>query len=228
MEKVPGTASKKRANDEMADKLLKSLLENDKQKTLSQIADLIKKEGIGEIILHAQEAKEPAPGKSLTLKPDLDARGALLFFELINEKIGGIYKNGSATSFIPKSGNNESLKTEKDSPYKIGKIPNSKKEGLKIFIDTGGEWLKIVKNGETIVYLDHHGSGKKDDTSATKMAMELYSKIEEDKKIPEWLENFEKAITSVDNLSYINEINKTEKNNGGFDKKYFTEKWPYS
>lgn len=187
------------------------------EETINEIVTLLKNNKIDQVVVHGNSKITNEKGErkeALTLDPDLDARTALYLLNDCNKKNKpeDTYKEGAMTSFIPKTGSTENL-TEKD--------------GLRVFIDTGGNWLKIEKNEETItINIDHHGSGKKEPTSATKMMYEIMEKADLLKEKPEWLKKFVNLVNEIDNLTYLNKKDKWGKKT--FDAKFFQNEWPYT
>ena len=181
---------------------------------------LIKIYGISQVVIHSQdnidtqEITNSGEIKGLHFKPDLDIRGALFILNEYNKKeLEEIYEEGAMTSLIRKGGSTSDL----TGPAKI-------ESGLRIVIDAGGTWLKIEKEGKelTTARIDHHGEGRKDPTSATKMVYEIMEKAELLKENPEWLKKFVELVNRTDNLTYL------EKKEKIFNEKYFKEKWPRS
>jgi len=185
-------------------------IENNK---IAEVAELLKNEKISQVVFHSQESEDPGEDMGLTIKPDQDARLANYIFNNLNKKSPEeIYGEGATSSFIAKSGTEKNL--------------SIKEKGIRLFIDAGGKWLGIEKGGKLItnIYIDHHGSGRRPPTSSAEMMLKIMEKADILKEKPAWIEKFIKTVTEMDNLSYIEEVEKKEKK--GFDKKYFLEKWP--
>lgn len=194
---------------------------------LNEIAELIKKEGVGEVIIHGKDIyRDGKKTGDLAFHSDLDARMALTLLNDFNtlppEKL---YTEGSVTSIVSMGGSKKDLEKKIILPYGIKPIEKEKK-GVRIFLDVGGEWIKIEKkDGEmATVYLDHHGAGKKDPTSATKMVYDMLDKSGLLKEKPEWLTKFVEFVNDFDNLSYRD--NKNEKGEKILTEKYFRYVWP--
>ena len=192
-----------------------SLEKNDNTKEIEEIAELIKSEGIGQVIIHGRETYDDKGKKTddLLFDSDLDAKMALALLNDYNTLSSNkLYTEGATSSIVPMGGSKKNL------DYKN---PN----GVRVFLDVGGEWLKIEKDGETkTIYIDHHGQGKRNPTSATKMVYEILEKANLLKEKPEWLKNCVNFVNDIDNLSYLE--NKNEKGEKIFNENYFKYKWP--
>lgn len=192
-----------------------SLEKNDNTKEIEEIAELIKSEGIGQVIIHGRETYDNKGDKTgdMVFDSDLDAKMALALLNDYNTLSSNkLYTEGATSSIVPMGGSKKNL------DYKN---PN----GVQVFLDVGGEWLKIEKDGETkTIYIDHHGQGKRNPTSATKMVYEILEKANLLKEKPEWLKNCVNFVNDIDNLSYLE--NKNEKGEKIFNENYFKYKWP--
>ena len=130
---------------------------------IAEIAELLKNNRIDQVVTHGKDKKiDGEDGKkkeALALLPDLDARTALYLLEECNKKpLGEIYNEGAMTSLI------SSNSFKKEQP--------EKKEGLRVFLDVGGEWLKVEKNNETTtIHIDHHGVGRRESYHSDKDAL---------------------------------------------------------
>ncbi|MFA7285945.1 MAG: hypothetical protein WC011_03835 [Candidatus Paceibacterota bacterium] len=194
---------------------------HEKQETyedkISRIAELFKNERIAQVVIHAKENNEPRnENQGLTSAPDLDTQVALYLLNNLNKKPNDeIYTEDAQSSLIIKGGNEKNLKNKQ------------KKEGLNIFVDVGGSFLRIQKQGkETIVKLDHHGAGQRRPTSATQMMYDILQKADLLNTEDKWVKNLVKTVNSIDNLSYVNR--KNEKGEKIWDEEYFKNEWPYS
>lgn len=173
--------------------------------TIDQAIELLKNNKINQIIIAGDYNKKTEEMREL--KPDLDTLGALYLLNNLNKKpIGEVYADGAVTSVVGKGGEGKELIEDK--------------EGLIVSLDTGGEWLSIEKDGEKkTLYIDHHGSGKRESTSGTKMIYEIMKNSETLDEKP-WISNFVKFVNDVDNLEYIRSKNFTEN--------YLINSWPQS
>ncbi len=188
------------------------------QEDLLEVVNLIKKEGIGQVIIHGKELyKEGKKTGDMAFDSDLDAQMALtLLNDYNNLSTEKLYTKGATSSIIPMGG------SQKDLTYKN---PN----GVRIFLDVGGEWLKIKeKDGKTTtVHIDHHGEGKGEATSATKMVYEILKEgdlLSEEGKKDKKLKDFVNFVNDFDNLSYRD--NKDKEGNKVLTKKWFKYTWP--
>lgn len=173
--------------------------------TLDQIAEILKNKKIDEIIV--SQGKE---GKS-SFKQDLDSRMALyLLHNLNNKELNEIYSENAKSTIIDIR--NKQME------------PKEKTKGVRVFIDAGGEWVKIEENGETTtLWIDHHGEGKRKETSGTKMMYEIMQKNKTLKENPEWLKKFVNFVNEYDNLSYLK--NEKGERNEAFTENYFKNNW---
>ena len=183
---------------------------------IEEIAELIKKEGIGQVVIHGKDIyRDGKKTGNLSFSPDLDTRMALtLLNEYNNLPADKLYTENAFSSVIPMGSGQKNLDSKNE-------------KGLRIFLDVGGEWIKIEsEEGKTkTIYIDHHGEGKREPTSATKMVYEILKKGDllkdkSDKK----LEDFVKFVNDFDNLSYRNK--KTEDGSNMLTEKYFKYTWP--
>ena len=184
---------------------------------VAEIAELFKNEKIAQVVIHAKENTEPTQeGKGLTSEPDFDTRMALYLLNDLNKKsIEETYTDEARTSFIIKGGNETNLQKEQH------------KEGLNVFVDVGGSFIRIQKNGkETLVKLDHHGTGQRGPTSATQMMYDILQKADLLNTEDKWVKNLVNTVNSIDNLNYVNR--KDEKGEKIWNEEYFKNEWPYS
>ncbi|MFA6514704.1 MAG: hypothetical protein WCT42_00360 [Candidatus Paceibacterota bacterium] len=224
---------------ELREKLLKESESSkiEREITIEELAEILKNNKIDQIIVASSYNKNKELAR---LNPDLDSRGALYLLNSLNKKpINNTYADGSMSSVVGKRGEGKEsvLKnTNEFSPLSInengikkdneGEKTIENKPGLKIFIDTGGEWLKIEENGEEkVLYIDHHGSGKREPTSGTKM---IYRAMEEAVILENkpWVKKLVRFINDTDNLSYVDEKDKFGKRI--FTETNFKENWPRS
>ncbi|MBU0611998.1 hypothetical protein KKB58_01030 [Patescibacteria group bacterium] len=226
--------STERASEKLVKGIFSSKLKNKKEekseispenktiyeKKIEEVAQILKNNKIDQVIVAGEEFTDPeakkldpnTEEKTFLPRPDLDAYTALILLNDFNKKPPEkIYNKGAMTSLVPKSFS--------------GKNKIEGKKGLRIFIDVGGEWIKIQKGKEiTTIYVDHHGAGQKKATSGTKMMYEIMEKAGLLKEKPEWLDKFVNFVDEADNLTYLKKRNETGKKI--FDKKYFKETWP--
>ncbi|MEI8270405.1 MAG: hypothetical protein WCG45_03465 [bacterium] len=81
------------------------------------------------------------------------------------------------------------------------------------------------KSGKTTtVFIDHHGSGRREPTSATKMVYDILEKGDLLKEKQPWLKDCVNFVNEIDNLSYVDR--KNDKGEKIFDNKFFMYKWP--
>ncbi|MEI6580753.1 MAG: hypothetical protein WCO07_01110 [bacterium] len=217
---------KDKKSEELAyDKLISGIFDEnltkeklEKEATEEEIIDLLKNKKIDQTIIGGEKIPDPENPKSkekiFALTPDLDALTAQFILNNYNKKtLGETYNEGAVTSLIGKDGSGQDL------------IEN--KNGLKIFLDVGGSWMRVETEGETkTIYLDHHGEGKREPTSGTKMLYEMMKKAEILKEIPTWLKRFINFVNEVDNLTYLQNKDRNGKNT--FDENYFKKVWPNS
>jgi len=180
--------------------------------SIEEIADLFKKYKIDQIILAGENSKE-----EVLLTPDFDTQFALYLLHNLNKnKLTQTYSYGAISTIVDKKEDLGHQLTEEENQLN--------NDGLKIILDTGGEWLKIkYKDGEKIIYIDHHGKGKREATSGTKMVYEIMKKAGILKE-EAWLENFVKMTNNLDNLSYVDKKNK--EGDKLFNENYFRSTWP--
>ncbi len=204
--------------------------------TVDEIAEILKNNTIDQIVIAGEKINLPESKEKLQgLKPDLDAYTALYLLNNYNKKsLEDTYGKYSKTSIVKKDGTSEDFHGDKNISEKlierdesfINKYKNDDKESIRVFVDTGGEWLKVEKEGETTtIYIDHHGEGKRLPTSGTKMMMEIMEKAGILKEVPLWLHKFTEFVNDIDNLSYL------EKEKNGkkiFNESYFRNEWPNS
>lgn len=187
------------------------------EEKIAKIAELFKNEKIAQVVIHARENNEPDnKERGLTSDPDFDTKVALYLLNDLNKKQSEeLYTEDAQSSLLIKGGNEYNLKEDQ------------KKEGLNVFIDVGGGFLRIQENKkETIVKLDHHGKGKHGTTSASQMMYEVLRKADLLKSDARWVKNLVNTVNSVDNLSYVNR--KDENGEKIWNEEYFTKDWPYS
>lgn len=195
--------------DNMTPELAKQALEDEKQ-----IVEWLKNEKIAQVVIHGGnrlEGKGPDGKDTWNLSPDLDAQSAAIFLNKYHKKATkNVYAENALSSIVPKGGTEEDLEVDKSS------------EGLVVWIDTGGRWMEIDnKENKKVIYLDHHGEGRRKWTSATEM---MYNMMREADILKEekWMKNYVHNITSFDNLSYV--FAKKHK----FDADTFQHAWPYT
>ena len=178
---------------------------------IDDIVEILKNNKIDQIIVSGGNYNEEKD--TPRFNPDLDTRASLYLLNYLNKKpLEETYNEGAISSPIGKKGEG------------IDKIEN--KNGVRIFLDTGGEWIKVIKNGEEkTIYIDHHGSGKREPTSGTKMMYEIMKKAEILEEKP-WVKDFVELVNDIDNLSYVDEKDK----NGHrlFTENYLKNYWPQS
>jgi hypothetical protein len=195
------------------------LNKTEKEGSIEEFAELLKNNKIDQIIIAGEDIKElknktngneteNKKEKDIKPYPDLDSHLALYLLNNYNKKTPEeTFNDGAVISVIGKDGR--------------GKDLIEKKEGLIVYIDTGGNWLKIEKEGETTtIYIDHHGVGKREPTSGTKMISEIMEKAGISKEKPEWLNKLITFVNDVDNLNYVDAKFFTEN--------YFRNEWPNS
>jgi hypothetical protein len=208
--------NEKKIIDKMMNAMFKKTIEKnklEKEATEQEIIEVLKNNRIDQIIIGGEKVKNKE-GKNVTgYSPDLDARTALYILDNYNIKGDKAYNEKALVSIINKDNSGQDL------------IPN--KKGLKIFLDVGGTWMKVEKNGEaTTLRLDHHGSGKGEKTSSAKMLFDLMRKGKLVKEIPGWLSKFINSVNEIDNLSYLDK--KDDKKRKTFTESYFRNEWPNS
>lgn len=200
------------------------------------IVEILKNNKISQIVVAGKYDKEKEIVKPLA---DLDTKIASYLLGYLNKKpVKDMFEEGAVTSFIGKGGEKKyeinNIKGGVLYPlnFKDGEFTMSNqgtnlienKNDVKIILDTGGEWMKVIQNGnEKIVYIDHHGSGRREATSGTKMVYDIMKKAEilEDKP---WVKNLVDFVNDVDNLLYVDK----EDHNGHrlFTENYFRNEWP--
>lgn len=203
--------------DKIKTKNLEGISYETYEEKISEIAEIFKKEKIANVVIHSKENFEPKDAeKGLTFQNDLDTEVALFLLNDLNKKKPEeAYTDNAQTSLIIKGGNEKNLNEEQQ------------KEGLNVFVDVGGSFLKIQKKQkETLVKLDHHGSGQSKNTSATQMMYDVLEKADLLKTKARWIKNIVNIVNSIDNLSYVNRKDREGKKIWNED--YFTNKWPYS
>lgn len=209
-----------------------SKIQKEKITTMSQIVELFKNNKIDEIVIASEKTKIPGTKETVQgLRPDLDAYMALYLLNNYNNKpLEEIYSETARTTVTKKNGeeiNNgdkELLDQIKTSGEAEKEEPSSK---LIVYVDTGGEWLKIKKDGVvSTVYIDHHGHGTKQATSGTKMMLEIMRKAGMLKELPPWMSKLINFTNDIDNLSYINKKDRNRKRT--FNESYFRNEWPNS
>lgn len=192
--------------------------------------ELLKNNKITQIVMHGGAKKEikinGEKKETWKLNPDLDGESAILLFNFFRDeqpkgtkeekdkemqkRMEKIYEEGAFSSIVPKGGTDKDLEIKKD--------------GLIVYIDTGGKWFEIEKEGKkTKIYFDHHGEGKRKDTCATEMVYKFLK--ENNPKIDEiypWLKNYVDSVNSFDNLTYL------KKNKETFTKEYFEKRYPWT
>jgi hypothetical protein len=182
-------------------------LEKEDDKKLEEIAELFKKEKIGQIVIHSREQKNK--GDDLTFMQDPDTQLAIWILQNLSKK--NFYAEGAKTTIIPKGGSEKDL-TEKN----LG--------GLRVFLDVSGNWPSISADGKEI-YIDHHGEGQRKPTSTAEMVYKILKKADLLKEEPAWLPKYLEFVNSVDNLGYLN---KRENGRKIFNAEYFRNQWPNS
>lgn len=179
-----------------------------------KIADALRDNKISQIVIHAKENYEPGLEKGLTFQEDIDTRTALFLLNDFNKKpFEEIYEEGAITSLIPKGGSEKNLTEERG--------------GLRIFFDVGGSWMELKEDGKTTtIRFDHHGPGKRDPTSATKMIYEMMKKADILKETPEWLDKFVNFVNEMENLTYMED--RDGRGRKIFNENYFRNQWSSS
>ena len=185
----------------------------EKEASVEDIAEILKNNKIDQIIIAGEKQKNKEE-QTLRLHPDLDSELALYLLNNFNKrKPEEMYNDGAVVSVINKDGTGKELIEDK--------------KGVKIYIDTGGNWLKIEKEGETTtLHIDHHGIGQRAPTSGVKMIAEIMDKAGILKEKPEWLNKLIDFVNDVDNLTYLDK--KDKKGNKVFTESYFRNEWPGS
>lgn len=176
--------------DKMTPELAKKAIEDEKQ-----IIKWFKTEKIAQVVTHGGNRLE-GRGKDgqdvWNPTPDLDAQSAVILLNEYNKKkLKDIYTKNAVSSIVPKGGDQGDLEVDKSS------------EGLVIWVDAGGRWMEVDNKGEKkVIYLDHHGEGRRSWTSATEMMYEMMREADILKE-EKWMKNYVYNITSFDNLSYV-------------------------
>ena len=185
----------------------------DRESTVEEIAEILKNNKIDQIIIAGEKQKNKEE-QTLRLHPDLDSELALYLLNNFNKrKPEEMYNDGAIVSVINKNGTGKELIEDK--------------KGVKIYLDTGGNWLKIEKDGETTtLYIDHHGTGQREPTSGVKMTAEIMEKAGILKEKPEWLNKLIDFVNDVDNLTYLDK--KEKEDDKIFTESYFRNEWPAS
>jgi len=204
----------------------------EKVTTMSQIVELFKNNKIDEVIVASE--KTNIPGKKETvqgLKPDLDAYMALYLLNEYNKKpLNEVYNENSKTTVKKKNGEeiNGGKKELLDQIKTYGEEEKDETSSkLIVYVDTGGEWLKIKKDGVvSTVYIDHHGHGTKQATSGTKMMLEIMRKADMLKELPPWMTKLINFTNDIDNLSYIGKKDRNKQRT--FNESYLRNEWPNS
>ena len=199
------------------------------EKKILKIAELIKKEGISEIVTHGGKKEILIEGKKkevITFNTDFDAKSASVLLGYFANK--EIFNDFSKTSIVSMGDKGE---TPTNGVSRVGenikKMEIGENKGVKIILDVGGTWLEVVENGNsTIVHIDHHGTGRGEPTSATKMVYEILDKAGLLKEKSEWLEKYVNFVNEVDNVTYLEKKEKNGENS--FTENYFRNEWPRS
>jgi len=224
-------------NEPKEDKAVSPAIEEKEttEKMIERIAEILKNNKIDEVIMSGRERdfvnkKEKefltstADGKERieewgnkipTWGQDLDSKLALYLLNYFNKKgaLGNIYNEGAKSTIL--------------NTHQGQKEPLEKIKGVRVFIDAGGEWIKFEINGEmTTLWIDHHGEGKHEPTSGTKLMYEIMQKADILKEKPEWLDKFVNLVDDIDNLKYVERTD--EKGKKTFNQDYFKNKWPNS
>jgi|GEM_PF-5010257 len=179
---------------------------------MEEIVYLFKNYKIDQIVLAGKNTKE-----GIALTPDFDTQAALYLLHNLNKnELNQTYSEGAVSTLVNNREDLEPQLEREGNQWTTG--------GLKIILDTGGEWLKIIyKDGEKIIYLDHHGEGKRGATSGAKMVYEMMESagilIEEP-----WVKDFVEMVNTLDNLSYVDR--KKGKEGEIFNENYFVNYWP--
>ncbi|MFZ2205660.1 MAG: hypothetical protein WAV23_03660 [Minisyncoccia bacterium] len=195
------------------------------EETEERIVEILKNNKISEVIVSAgnKRIKNEKQAKLLggkigdpiaTFNQDLDSQTSLLLLNDFNKnKPEEIYNEGAKSTII------DIRKGEME--------PKEKVEGVRVFLDTGGSWLKLEEDGKTTTLrIDHHGTGQRKPTSGTKMMYRILEKAGLLKEKPEWLNKFVNFVNDFDNLSYLE--NEDAKKPRTFNENYFRNKWPDS
>ncbi len=205
-----------KATEEAVNKLIDSILKNEEQKTAVDIINILKTEKISQIVLHSKENLQQAEKYGLSLKKDLDTTVTVELLKM--SKIE--YSDDAVSSFLPKGGHLNDIEED------------AQRKGVRLIIDNGGKWMTTEReNGEIKnVYIDHHGPGLKNPTSATELLYKILKKGDLFKEKPsKEIEGFINFVTEYDNLSCLDK--KNEKGEKIYNENYFKENWaktPYS
>jgi hypothetical protein len=197
-------------------------------KKIEEIAEILKNQKISEVVVAGETYTNPeTKEKKIKFAPDLDTKTALYIFNNYNNKpLDEIYQEGSFSTIVKKGESENGISDGKIKTKNLESVEKNK-NGVKVYVDAGGRWVSIDKEGKvTTIYIDHHGSGLRNETSGTKMVIEIMEKANLLKEMPEWLKKFADFVNNVDNLSYA----KAKNNKGGriFNENYFRNEWPDS
>ena len=200
-----------------------------REEMIQEIGELLKK-GIDKIVLHGNTIhteKGAEVDAEFASAVDLDSRGALFFLNLVNKEYIEYKGTGAYTKLALKGtkGNGEQMEAlspqtpdKKVFPYMFTK---NKEDKTTLYLDTSGEPLsyQIGENG-TEIFFDHHQQYfSKYFTSSTELTYEVLKKNNMIETEP-WMEKMVDFITSVDNLSYVNEP--------FYNEAYLKDIWPRS
>ena len=209
--------------------------EKEQHEAFSKIVELLKNNKIDEIVVAGDKVKLPKKTPEAKdefvqgLKPDFDTLVSLYLLNECNLKNPDkktpeeIYNDYAKTSIVKKGG--EEIGEGKLEKL-MGKyeLPENNESKLIVYIDNGGKWLSVEKDGKTTtVYIDHHGSGKRPPTSAAKTMMNLMKEAGILKNVGPWLRGLVDTADNIDNLTYVKEEDK--KGNRIFDENYFRTRW---
>ena len=195
-------------------------LEKETDAELDKIAELLKNKKIDQLIIHARENREP----NLTLMQDPDTQLAIYMLQNLTKE--NVFTENAAFSMIPKGGSAENLKDFNETKFQGGPVPMEKetsKKGLKMFLDVGGTWPEIDKDGN--IHVDHHGEGQRKPTSSAEMVYKILKKADLLKENPPWLPKYIELLNSIENLTYLN---KKENGKRVFDEEYLKQVYPNS
>lgn len=202
-------------------------------------AQVLKNNKIKQVVVAGEKVSIPGYKEKIQgARPDLDAYIASYLLNNFNARtLEETYTENARTSILRKDGsekNKTEIKLEESVKdiYQKDKFNNEddkieNQEGLTVYVDAGGQWLKFKQNGEVkTLYIDHHGRGRGETTSGTKMMMETMEKAGILKEIPPWFQKVIDFTNDIDNLSYIER--KDSKGNNIFTESYFRNEWPNS
>lgn len=212
--------SESELSDAVVKNLINSIFKNSEEKNIKEVAKILKNEKISQVILHSQENFEQSEKFGLSLKRDLDTQTALyLLNNLVNKPDKELYREDAVFSFIPKGGTIKNIEEA------------AQRNGARVLIDAGGSWLRAEgTNGTKTIYLDHHGTGQHDPTSATEITYKVLKEADLLKEPePAWLKKYIDFVNEFDNLTYLDK--KDEKGNKIFNENYFEKEWsrtPYA